>query len=131
MRLFVYLFVFSALFACSSTKYSIGNQKMEEYASARFGSKYATKTNKDGRFVIVFKKLKDLRELMASVHYFVYDKKKQIVITGDTLKAGTVKWYSDYEIMAVAHDIRTKEGERIPKQVYIYHVLDRKKRWID
>ena len=102
---------------------------VKKLALLYFGENHAALENNAKTHVIVLKKYKKFEDLLSSVKFFIYDKKSQTIVFEDTLGSGTVKWFSDTEIIAIARNIKKKSGiGRIPKKVYYFDVLTAKKR---
>ena len=101
---------------------------MDNLALTHFGEKYATKDNKTGSHVIVFKKYKELEDLFATVKYFIFEKSSQSLLYQDELKGGSVAWHSEFKIIATS---RTMKAELTENQestsIYYYDVKQRKK----
>ena len=133
MKVVLYLLTFVLTLNCSSTKFNKQeiDSKIEQLAISHFGKKYASKENSTGRYMLVWRKYKKMEEMMGTVDYFIFDKKTQKIIFEDHLNAGTVKWSSDYEIIAIARNIHTEQNSYIPKLSYIFNVIEGKKRVID
>lgn len=101
---------------------------MEDHALSEYGEKYATLENSTGSHTIVFKKYKELKDLFPTVKFFIYEEESKSVIFQDELNAGSIKWHSDFKVIATARNLNSDDGEnQEPKSIYYYDVLERRK----
>ncbi len=100
----------------------------EKIANAKYGKGYATLENISATYVIVYKKHKKLEELMATVNFFIYEKKTSAVIFEDELNAGSVKWINDYEVRIISRN-QGSNTELSPTIIYYFDVLKKEKRF--
>ena len=92
--------------------------KLEALATEQFGMNYATKDNKKNDYVIVFQRSKKIEDLISDVQFFIFDKKAGVKLYQDKLEAGTVDWYSDYEVVAISRIKNGSDGTRTIHQYY-------------
>lgn len=124
-------FLVAVLTSCASVE-PVDNKdevsSMENYALSEYGDNYATLENRTGSHTIVFKKYKKLKDLFPTVKFFIYEEESKSVIFQDELNAGSVKWHSDFEVIATARNLTSDENEsQEPRSVYYYDVLEQKK----
>ena len=122
-------FILAVLTSCASVEPVESKEKMssmEDYALSEYGEKYAILENSTGSHTIVFKKYKDLKDLFPTVKFFIYEEDSKSVIFQDELNAGSVKWHSDFKIMATSRNVKSDENQEA-RSVYFYDVLEQKK----
>ncbi len=113
----------------SSKKQNAAKEGFQNMAKEYFGDSYIEKPNVDGRYVLVYRKYKDPRELMASVRFFIYDNEIQSKIFEDELNNGEVKWVADNEVMAIARHQKTSTSDDTPSRtIYYFNVEHNTKR---
>ena len=104
------------------------NTMLDKVAASYFGDHYAINENEPGDYVLVFKKHKKLKDLIANVRFFIFSKESNSIIFEDELKAGTIIWDGDYEILATSRNQKVaKEGNQTI--IYRYHVQTSKKEY--
>jgi hypothetical protein len=122
-------FILAVLTSCASVEPVESKEKvssMEDYALSEYGEKYAILENSTGSHTIVFKKYKELKDLFPTVKFFIYEEESKSVIFQDELNAGSVKWYSDFKIVATSRNVKSDENQEA-RSVYYYDVLEQKK----
>lgn len=116
---------------CHSTK-SIPTTSEETPAqkavASPFGPEYAIRENKNGTYILAYRKHKKLEDLFATLEFSIYDKQTQTVIFNDELKAGSVAWYSEFEIVAKARNLKSDSTNQTYNVTYYYDVQKRIKR---
>ena len=120
------VFVFTNCGSVKSTQEVDEAPSMEDVALSRFGDKYASIENESGSHTIVFKKYKKMEDLFATVKFFVFEENSQSVIFQDELNAGSVSWYSDFEIIGTSRSSKTDQNQE-STTIYYYDVIKRKK----
>jgi hypothetical protein len=116
--------------ACSSVQKAQRRPKVtqiEHLALEQFGYNYYTKANDSGSHILVFKKYKKMEDLMATIRFFIYDLETNSIIFQDDLKAGTVKWYSGFEVIAIARNLPIDSQEAPIVHRYYFNVLTKQK----
>lgn len=123
------------MISCSVKQSAEVTQKellIEDIAFEYFaGKKYAIKTNISESHSLVFKKYKKLEDLFPDIHFFVFDHESKSIIFSDELKAGSVKWHSDYKIIAVARNLPIENSNNTRRQIYHYDVRAKQKTIIE
>ena len=117
-----------ALFSCANIQPTQERSKddrvLEEIAKSNFGDNYAALENEKGDYVLVLSKYKRIEDLVANVKFFVYRKEGQSILFQDELKAGSVKWHSNYEISTISRNVN---NGRSTTATYTYNVLTKEK----
>ncbi len=131
MRKYVLPFLCLLVLNCTGTRPIESHDTtvtMDSLALTHFGEKYATKDNKTGSHIIVFKKYKELEDLFATVKFFIFEKSSQSILYQDELKGGSVAWYSEFKIIATSRTMKTEMTENQQStSIYYYDVKQQKK----
>lgn len=117
--------------ACHSTKSiptATEGTPAQKAVASPFGPDYAIRENKNGAYILAYRKHKKLEDLFATVEFSIYDKQTQTVIFNDELKAGSVAWYSEFEIVAKARNLKSDSSNQNYNLTYFYDVQKRTKR---
>lgn len=104
------------------------NSKIETIAHSKFDENYAIKLNESGSHSIVFTKVKKLKDLFATVQFFIFEEESQSIIFEDELNAGNVYWTSNEEVQAISRNSTDKTNEnQSTTVVYLYNVKSKVK----
>jgi len=104
------------------------SKSLEEIAEEKFGDNYGVKTNESNSYSLVYKNYKKYEDLFSDVHYFIYEHQEHLVIFEDTLKAGSIEWISNDEIVAIARNIPNENDSGTHRRVYYYNVSTKQRR---
>jgi len=104
------------------------SKSLEEVAKEKFGDNYGVKTNESNSYSLVYKNYKKYGDLFSDIHYFIYANHEHLVIFEDILKAGSIEWISDDEIVAVSRNIPNEDAPGTHRRVYYYNVSTKQMR---
>lgn len=127
MRSFgIYAFLCVILISCKSIKTSLRQPvkpAVEDAKQKEFQLTFSNKENEDGSYILYYRNHKKIEDLFPSVEFFIYEKQSSNIVYRDTLKAGSVKWYSAFEIIAVERNIKVESSNKpLAPITYLYHV---------
>lgn len=102
--------------------------KVEDTAFIDFWQAYANIPNEDGSYILNFKNNKKIEDLLATVEFYIVNAKTNHIIYKDSHKAGSVKWYSTFEVIAAERNLRKEGSNKLsPPITHIYNVRTPKK----
>lgn len=115
------LLLIALMTSCGVSKLTTQNTASAELSSLaieKFKSNYVILPNTTGNYSLVYKKHKEIHQLLSSVHFFIYDHQSNAVIFEDELSDGAVNWHSSTEVFAIS---KGKDGS----VAYYFDVLTR------
>jgi len=116
-------FVFAS--SCGTNKnlddYKSDQISIDNIAAEKFSTDHQQIPNKNYDYSLVYSQIRSFKTLAPTVEFFVYNHKTNQLILEDTLEAGSVRWISDYEIIAQTRGSKTKDASGSRNHSYTFN----------